>query len=297
MGPGRKPKNATDRRPVLVSWQLAVNGGHLKAPAVVGTKTVQHQGRDVSFVSVSAVTPWLCEMVAGQCASKRSLARCSITGQLRKLMVEDAPELPVASTNDKMAALFDEGEEAEKVATPKVKKPRGPAVLSFEDTVVKVRVPASAVFAEAAPVDAEQAASAEPERAAFAEAKRAAPAEAETRSLLMLRCSDMAPRIEIDALAWLVTVLQDERQARGIPSMKPRAENHKGDIWWDFTNDIWRCRSYNEKGEVEMHSKGVRPRVLKDLKGFSFAEAKSLVYEEMVLWRVGQNGGVAASGS
>jgi hypothetical protein len=133
----------------------------------------------------------------------------------------------------------------------------------FEDSVVKVRVPASAVLEAAAFVDAEKAASAEPERAAVAVAKRTASAEAETRSLLMLRCSDVAPRVEIDALAWLVIVLQDEREAHGNPLAKSRAEKQKGDIWWDFTNDAWRCRSYNATGEVEERSKSVHPRMYK----------------------------------
>ncbi len=130
----------------------------------------------------------------------------------------------------------------------------------------------------------------------FAVAKRAASAEAETRSLLTLRCNAIPPRIEIHALAWLVTVLQFGREAGGIPLTKSRAERRKGDIWWDFTNDLWRCRSYNAKGAVEVHSKSVRPRMSKDLTGLSFAEAKSTVYEEMVLWRVGQDCGDAASG-
>ena len=80
MGAGRKAKTATARRPVLTRWELTVHGGHLKAPAVVATTTVNHEGRDVSFVTISAVTPWLCEVVAGQCASKRPLARCGIIG-------------------------------------------------------------------------------------------------------------------------------------------------------------------------------------------------------------------------
>ena len=149
--------------------------------------------------------------------------------------------------------------------------------------MVKVKVPASAVLDAAAFVDAEQAASAEP--------KRAAAAEAVNRSFLMLRCTDMAPRIEVDALAWLVCVLQEERLAHGIPNTSKRAENQKGDIWWDFNNDLWRCRTYNAEKEVQMHTRGVRPRMLKGLKDCSFAQAKSLVYEEMVLWRA-----AAASG-
>ena len=119
MGAGRKPKIATDRRPVLTSWELTVHGGHLKAPMVVPTTTVKHKGRDVSFVAVSAVTGWLCEMVAGQCASKRPLARCGIIGQLRKLLGEGAPEFPADPSNDMMNSLLDEGEIYDTVTTPK----------------------------------------------------------------------------------------------------------------------------------------------------------------------------------
>ena len=232
MGAGRKAKTATARRPVQTSWELTVRGGHLKAPMVVPTTTVNHKGQDVSFVAVSAVTPWLCEMVAGQCASKRLLARCGMIGQLRKLLAEEPPELPLraAPANDMMESLLDDGEISEKeIATPKrshIKKGASP----LKDTVVKVKVPAPAVLDAAAFVDAEQAASAEP--------KRAAAAEAVNRSFLMLQCTDLAPRIEVDALAWLVCVLQEERIAHGIPNTKPRAENQKGDIWWDFINDL-----------------------------------------------------------
>jgi hypothetical protein len=74
--------------------------------------------------------------------------------------------------------------------------------------------------------------------AAPAEATGAAPAVAGERSLLMLRCSDLATRIEIDALPWLVAVLQAEQEARGVPLIKKRAESKKGDIWWDFTNSL-----------------------------------------------------------
>ena len=118
MGPGRKPKDLADTRPVQVSWQLTITGGHQKTPTVVETDKAEHEGREITFVSVSAVTPWLCEMVAGQCASKRPLARCSIIGQLRKLMLQDAPQLPATSRDDKMAALFDADDEPEKEATP-----------------------------------------------------------------------------------------------------------------------------------------------------------------------------------
>jgi hypothetical protein len=44
---------------------------------------------------------------------------------------EGSPEFPAASTYDKMNALFDEGENFEKVATLKVKKPRGVAATLF----------------------------------------------------------------------------------------------------------------------------------------------------------------------
>ena len=69
MGPGRKPKSATASKPVQVTWQLTVVGGMLKVPTVVESVKEHYKGRDITFVPVAATTPWLCEMVAGQCAS------------------------------------------------------------------------------------------------------------------------------------------------------------------------------------------------------------------------------------
>ncbi len=84
--------------------------------------TVRCQGRDVSFECFDRYPADVREGRGAVC-QQRPLARCSIIGQLRRLTVGDSPQLPAASNNDKMAALFDEGDEAEKVATPKVKKP------------------------------------------------------------------------------------------------------------------------------------------------------------------------------
>ena len=89
MGPGRKPKSATASKPVQVTWQLTVVGGMLKVPTVVESVKEHCKGRDITFVPVAANTPWLCEMVAGQCASKRPLGRCSIIATLRKLLIQD----------------------------------------------------------------------------------------------------------------------------------------------------------------------------------------------------------------
>ena len=292
MGPGRKTKIATARRPAQVTWQLTVNGGLLKAPAVVETAQEHYKGRDITFVSVSASTPWLCEMVSGQCASKRPLARCGMIGTLRKLLIEDDASVVASGADDKMSALFDEGDEPEKEATPKIKRPRGRAAGDFVKTVVEVRVPVLA-----AQVDENHAASGEPERVAPVEAAGTASAEAETRSMLMLRCSDLTPRIEIDALPWLVAALQAEREARGVPLIKKRAEPKKGDILWDFTNSLWRARCYDAEGEEHTRSQCVRRRLRGDLTGLTLEEAKARVYAEMVQWRDELPGGVSASKS
>ena len=268
MPPGRKPNSAHARKLVLMSWELTVKGGMLKAPAVVETIKELYKGRDVTFVAVTGSTPWLCEMVAGVCASKRPLARCSIITTLRKLLIQDDATMVLPPSDVKMAALFDGDDEPEKEATPKIKRPRGRAADEFVPTVVEVRVPVPSV--EAAPE----------------EATRAAPAEAGERPMLMLRCSHLTPRIEVDAISWLVDVLRAERETRGVPLMKPRAERKKGEIWWDFTNSLWRGRFYDVSGEMHERSQSVRLRRRHgDLMNLPFEDAKARVFDEMIQWR------------
>ena len=225
---------------------------------------------------VAATTPWLCEMVAGQCASKRPLGRCSIIATLRKLLIQDDASIVLPAGDDKMNQLFDQDDEPEKVATPKIKRPRGRAAEAFVNAVVEVRVPVPSVM-----LDAPE----ESGKAAPVEATGATPAEAGERSLLMLRCSDLAPRIEIDALPWLVAVLQTEREARGVPLIKKRADSRKGDIWWDFTNNLWRGRYYDDEGKEHSRSQCVLRRLRGDLTHLDFQDAKARVFEEMVHWR------------
>ena len=276
MGPGRKPKSATASKPVQASWQLTVEGGLLKVPTVVGSVKEHYKGRVITFVPVAATTPWLCEMVAGQCASKRPLGRCSMIATLRKLLIQDDASIDLPAGDDKMNQLFDQDDEPEKVATPKIKRPRGRAAEAFVNAVVEVRVPVPSVM-----LDAPE----ESGKAAPVEATGATPAEAGERSLLMLRCSDLAPRIEIDALPWLVAVLQTEREARGVPLIKKRADSRKGDIWWDFTNNLWRGRYYDAEGKEHSRSQCVLRRLRGDLTHLDFQDAKARVFEEMVNWR------------
>jgi hypothetical protein len=165
-------------------------------------------------------------------------------------------------------------------------------VTRFVKTLIEVRAPVLA-----AQVDENHAASGEPERVAPAEAAGSASAEAETRSMLMLRCSDLTPRIEIDALPWLVAALQAELEARAVPLIKKGAEPKKGDRWWDFTNSLWRARCYDAEGEEHTRSQCVRRRLRGDLTGLIFEEAKARVYAEMVQWRDELPGGVSASKS
>ena len=276
MGPGRKPRRATASKPVQASWQLTVEGGLLKVPTVVGSVKEHYKGRDIDFVPVAATTPWLCEMVAGQCASKRPLGRCSIIATLRKLLIQDDASIVLPAGDDKMNQLFDQDDEPEKVATPKIKRPRGRAAEAFVKAVVEVRVPVPSVMLDAPEESGE---------AAPVEATGATPAEAGERLLLMLRCSDLTPRIEIDALPWLVAVLQTEREARGVPLIKKRADSKKGDIWWDFTNSLWRGRFYDAEGKEHSRSQCVLRRLRGDLTHLDFQDAKARVFEEMVHWR------------
>ena len=258
----------------------------LKVPTVVESVKEHYKGRDITFVPVAATTPWLCEMVAGQCASKRPLGRCSMIATLRKLLIQDDASIDLPAGDDKMNQLFDQDDEPEKVATPKIKRPRGRAAEAFVKAVVEVRVPVPSVM-----LDAPE----ESGKAAPVEATGATSAEAEERLLLMLRCSDLAPRIEIDALPWLVAVLQTEREARGVPLIKKRADSRKGDIWWDFTNSLWRGRFYDAEGKEHSRSQCVLRRLRGDLTHLDFQDAKARVFDEMVHWRDELLGSVSAS--
>ena len=60
---GRKPRSEKASKPVQASWQLTVEGGLLKVPTVVGSVKEHYKGRVITFVTVTAITPWLCEMV------------------------------------------------------------------------------------------------------------------------------------------------------------------------------------------------------------------------------------------
>ena len=104
---------------------MAVVGGMLKVPTVVESVKEHYKGRDITFVPVAATTPWLCEMVAGQCASKHPLGRCSIIATLRKLFIQRDAPIVLPAGDDKMNSLFDQDDEPEKEATPKIKRPRG----------------------------------------------------------------------------------------------------------------------------------------------------------------------------
>ena len=73
-----------------------------------------------------------------------------------------------------------------------------------------------------------------------------------------------------------------EREARGAPLIKKRAESKKGDTWWDFTNSLWRGRFYDAEGKE--HSRVLR-RLRGDLADLDFQDAKARVFEEMVHWR------------
>ena len=95
-----------------------------------------------------------------------------------------------------------------------------------------------------------------------------------------------------------MSVLQAEREARGVPLIKKRAESKNGDIWWEFTNSLWRARCYDAEGTEHNRSQCVRRRrICGDLVNMSLEEAKARVVEEMVLWRDELLGGVSASKS
>ncbi len=298
-------------QPVHAKWCLTLSGGLLKSPAAVETTTARHDDRDVHFLHVTGITPWLCLMVCGEGACKRPLSRCTIIGKLRKLVygadcdagsgdgirgcgVADGIRGGGAKLDDddKMAALLDDvGDEPELAPTPRAKRHRSARV---PDEVVSITVPQSAVACD--PADAKPADAVPADAGSVADVVDVLPADAGLaadaagdRSMLCLRRKDnRGLYIEIDALSWLVHTLRMERDAGGVKLHPQKSERKTGDIWWDFANSRWNCAVQVADGSWQKRGQPVRCRMASDLSNMTFEDAKARVYEEMKAWRAEQ---------
>ena len=186
-GDRAKRPRTTSQVPVSFELQMSVRGGRLKKPTVIPMDVAMHGGAECRFTLVTHRTPWLCEMVSGVRHWSSPLKGASILRKLRKLVMNhetaatavlQGSEDPVM--DDKMAGLVDSEDESPEVRTP-VKSKR---LKAQEPTVIEVKVPVSATAENTGAV--------------------------ETRTMLLLRCSDLQVRIELDALPWLVQQMQTE---------------------------------------------------------------------------------------
>ena len=106
-----------------------------------------------------------------------------------------------------------------------------------------------------------------------------------TRTLLLLRRSDLQVRIELDALPWLVQQLQTElRDSSDEPA--PEQTGLGSTPFWDFAKDAWCARVKCPSGSIVRRMQSVKDRMKtgNDLCDISFAAAKQRVYDEVAAW-------------
>ena len=248
--------------PITFEYQMSIRGGCLKQATVIPMDVAVHGGTERRFTLVSQRTPWLCEMVSGLRHWCSPLKGASMLRRLKKLLmthgIAATAVLDIAPFMDDKMAGFRDSDDEQPAAKPQARGKRLKEDLATQ-TVIEVTVPESAT--------AENAGS------------------GETRTMLLLRRSDLQVRIELDALPWLVQQLQAELRS-GIDEPSPEQESLVRTPCWDFSKDAWCARVKCPEGTIVRRMQSVRDRMRSgnDLYQLPFAEAKQRVYDEVAAW-------------
>jgi hypothetical protein len=275
--------------PVQVKTETAIRGGVGRKHHVLSIERFEFEDREASFVHVSPLEGWLCEIVAGQVASRRPLSRSNIFKLLRDALGSEVADSigAGAAQDDRMQDLGFEDSPSSSQSPPSKthKRPRGPSCKGV--AVRKVTVPADPPSVPAVAGNAGQAAVA---------ADREVLAATKMNKLFL----------EVDALSWLVCFLRREFEAGFVPALESApaaAEDTPGGakLWWDFRDECWvgRERPSLPGDKRRRQRKSVRSRMAPcgDLHHLTFEDAKAFCYDELaVSLEIGDPAAVAAGG-
>jgi len=263
MAPKAKPF-----RPVVLGRSLTLSGGFVPGKSFVP------QSRHVEFICggggtagdirekkecvlVSVKEPWLCEIATGQAVYNRPLSRVGILRQLKEILLDNSLQ-----PDAQMAALaFDDcgSEDMDSpLRTPKKKKEKktsAPKSLGAEISLL-VQVP---------------------ESWATQSTKISVYASLDSRRRIWLH---------VDALAWLIQYIRDEKESGGVAAVEDtRQESEEEEtsrIYWNFRDGNWIARARAVDGSWLQASRGIKRRQKADALGFE--AAKEAVYHELEEW-------------
>ncbi len=229
---------------------------------------------------VSPNEGWLCEVVAGQSATRRPLGRSTIFKHLRDALKSERGDSTGAAAvpDDPIQSMaFDDSPSTSPSPPAKAhKRSRGSSLKGVNGVDVRMpNVPADPPSVPAVAGNAGQAAA------------------AADRDVLAATsgCGVGARKlfIEVDALSWLVCYLRCEFEAGFVPAVVS-APAVAGDtsgsckLWWDFRDECWVGRVPQLTGDRRRRlSKSVRARMTPggDLHHMTFEAAKAFCHKEL----------------
>jgi hypothetical protein len=236
--------------------QLTVKGGRMNQPRCLEAVSAVFEGREIQFVSVGTGDDWLCQMASGKGKSTRPLSRCKVLVELRRKAKTDHVAPTVIADSDPMRdMLFEDLAPANaKFLTPKKQIKRVTSSSGSEVVVVLMKA------SPGASADAE-----------------------DTQVMVILQATKML--MEVNALPWLLNYLMDELETSGVDPVLETPKKHEPNIWWDFRDECWAGRFKTPNGGQTRKTASVRWRMSdgRDLCDMSFEEAKSVVYNEIVI--------------
>ena len=257
-----------------VLTQMTIRGGVGRKHHVLAIERFLFEDTESSFVHVSPNEGWLCEIVAGQSATRRPLGRSTIFKLMRDAFKSESDESIGAGAlqDDRMQDMaFDDSPSTSQSPPSKAhKRSRGPSQKAVKGVDVRnVMVPADPPCVPAVAGNAGQAAVAADREVLAA-----------TKSLKLF--------LEVNAFSWLVCFLRREFDAGFVPSVEsaPAAADVSGPaVWWDWRDECWVGRERSgPPGDKRLRlRKSVRSRMApgKDLQHMAFADAKVFCYDEL----------------
>ena len=258
-----------------LEWKLTVQGGFLKKAQVVDVIRREVAGQEVQFVEISPSTTWLCEMVTGQYAAHKPLAR---TQALDRLKLEPIAE--AGKPDSMMQALdYDDDEAPQKdVETPAKKSRKGRLSGLSPNVKPPLRaegvsiVPLPDVLGPAPP-----------------------PTMGMTPRTVVVCREGNRWFIDAQALSWLVQHLAKEVELGGVAQVKgpsPSKTAKPSMTWWDMANNIWRakCLDHNQEQQTTSMSVHRRRSASGDLRELSWEGARAKVHEELLEWILATSG-------
>ncbi len=258
--------------PVQVKTETAIRGGVGRKHHVLSIERFDFEDRETPFVVVSPNEAWLCEVVAGQCASRRPLTRSGIFKRLRDALSREEADCigDGAAKDDRMQELSSMADDSQSSSpSPPAKSNKRSRNVSYKGVGLrKVKVPANLPAVPAVAGNAGQ------------------PAAAADREVLAaIKMNKLF--IAVDDLSWLVWYLRCEFEAGFVPAVVSAptvAVDTSGSsrIWWDFRDECWVGRE-QPMHESRRQRKSVRSRMAPgcDLHHMTFEDAKAFCYDEL----------------